>query len=116
MLAGGEEPEPAAVTYLAERLGVSTAAVSRAVDALVRERLVTRVEDKHDRRVRRVAITARGRDLAGELIAARMVGLEAFAASLSGAQRRKLDSAFDSLLERQEIASTFEELKGVRPQ
>lgn len=105
---------PAAVGDLADTLGVSLAAVSRAVDGLVRKRLVTRVEDERDRRVRRIAITGAGTRLAEELIATRMAGLEDFSASLTAAQRRKLDAALASLLEREEIASAFDQLRAVR--
>src|SRR5437016_4487625 len=53
MLAGPEGDEPYAGRDIAQRLEVSLASVSRAVDGLVRSRLVTRVEDSEDRRVRR---------------------------------------------------------------
>ena len=67
------------VTELAEELGISPASASRAVDALVRKKLATRVEDADDRRVRRVAITARGQELVDRIVAVRQAGLEAFA-------------------------------------
>jgi hypothetical protein len=38
-------------------------------------------------------------------------GLATFIAELSPAQRRKLSTALDSLLEREEIAIAYEELK-----
>jgi hypothetical protein len=41
--------------------------------------------------------------------------MEAFAASLSAAQRRKLDAAIDALMDREDIAETYEHLKGVGP-
>src|SRR3954453_9464517 len=47
---GAGEPWP--LPELASGLGLSIASVSRAVDGLVRKRMVTRVEDKQDRRVR----------------------------------------------------------------
>ena len=59
----GEEAEPRQVSELAERFGVSVPSMSRAVDALVKGKLATRVEDPDDRRVRRVAITAKGKKL-----------------------------------------------------
>src|SRR4051794_35960377 len=114
MLAGPEGEEPYAGRDIAERLQVSLASVSRAVDGLVRSRLVTRVEDADDRRVRRLTITDKGRRLAGEMVAARMADLEDFAASLTPAQRRKLDAALEAMLDNQEIraaAREFEEVK-----
>jgi DNA-binding MarR family transcriptional regulator len=108
----GEEAEPRQVSDLAETFGVSVPSMSRAVDALVKKRLATRVEDPEDRRVRRVAITARGKDLVNTLLVIRQAGMEMFAASLSPAQRRKLDAAVDSLMDREDIAAAYEILKG----
>jgi DNA-binding MarR family transcriptional regulator len=108
------EGEPRPVSDLAETLGLSVAAVSRAVEGLVKKRLVTRVEDEQDRRVRRLATTQKGADLANALIATRLAGLEAFASTLSAAERRKLDAALEALLDREEIAAAYEQLKKVR--
>ena len=109
-LAGpGQDAEPRQITEIAERLGLSVPSVSRAVDGMVRKRLITRVEDPHDRRVRRIAIAAKGEKLVSELVSMRLAGLEAFAATLTPAQRRKLDAAIDSM-EVEEMASTYKEL------
>jgi DNA-binding MarR family transcriptional regulator len=113
MLAGPEGEEPYAGRDIAERLEVSLASVSRAVDGLVRSRLVSRVEDPEDRRVRRLSITDKGRRLAGEIVAARMADLEAFAASLTEPQRRKLDAALEAMLDTEEIRAAALELEGI---
>jgi DNA-binding MarR family transcriptional regulator len=113
LLAGPEGDEPYAGRDVAERLKASLPSVSRAIDGLVRARLVSRVEDADDRRVRRLTITDKGRRLAGQIVAARMADLEAFAADLTPAQRRKLDAALESLLEREDIRAAAEELEGV---
>jgi DNA-binding MarR family transcriptional regulator len=107
----GEETDARQVSDLAEVLGVSVPSMSRAVDGLVKKRLATRVEDSEDRRVKRIAITAKGKQLVDTLLVVRQAGAEAFAASLTAAQRRKLDAAVDSLMDRQDIAETFEHLK-----
>ncbi len=110
-LAGpGESAEPRQITEIAERLGLSLPSISRAIDGMVRKRLVTRVEDEHDRRVRRIAIAPKGERLVGELVSMRLAGLESFASTLSAAQRRKLDAAIDALRDRDEIATTFDDL------
>lgn len=111
----GEETEAKQVSDLAETFGVSVPSMSRAVDTLVKKRLATRVEDSEDRRVRRVEITAKGKDLVDTLLVVRQAGMESFAASLSAAQRRKLDAAVDSLMDREDIAETYQHLKGVGP-
>jgi DNA-binding MarR family transcriptional regulator len=101
---------------LAAVFGVSVPSMSRAVDALVKEELATRVEDPDDRRVRQVKITAKGKELVDTLVTVRQAGIEAFAATLSPAQRRKLDAAVDALMEREDIAQTYELLtKGSEP-
>jgi DNA-binding MarR family transcriptional regulator len=112
-LAGlGEEAEPRHVSDLGETFGVSVPSMSRAVDALVKKRLATRVEDPDDRRVRRVAITRRGKDLVNTLLVIRQAGMETFAAGLSSTQRRKLDAAVDALMDREDIAAAYEILRG----
>jgi len=101
------EEDAGTVTALAEGLGISAASASRAADALVRKKLVTRVEDPDDRRVRRLALTSGGRELADRIISARLAGLEDFTASLNGDERRKLEAALDALLERPEVAEIY---------
>jgi DNA-binding MarR family transcriptional regulator len=111
----GQATEPRQVSDLAETFGVSVPSMSRAVDALVKKRLATRLEDPDDRRVRRVAITAKGKQLVDTLVVVRQAGMEAFAAGLTAAQRRKLDAAIDALMDRDDIAEAFEHLKEVGP-
>lgn len=96
---------------LAENVGLSMATISRAVDGLVEDGYVTRVEDPDDRRVRRIAITESGEEVVGRILTARLEGLREFSATLSSAERRRLDAALDLLLEREELAGTYEQLK-----
>jgi DNA-binding MarR family transcriptional regulator len=105
----GESTEPRHISEIGERLGLSVPSVSRAVDGMVRKRLVTRVEDRDDRRVRRIAIAPKGEKLVARLVSMRLAGLEAFAAELNAAQRRRLDVAIDAL-DIDEIAATYEQL------
>jgi DNA-binding MarR family transcriptional regulator len=111
----GEDAEARQVGDLAETFGMSVPSMSRAVDGLVKKRLATRVEDPEDRRVRRVAITARGTDLVDTLLVVRQAGMEAFAASLSAAQRRKLDAAIGALMDREDIAAAYARMREVAP-
>ena len=83
-------PDPLSAGQLAEQLGLSPAAMSRALDTLVRRRLATRRESRRDRRVRLVEIGERGQALVDELLALRTAGLEHFAAELEPEQRRRL--------------------------
>jgi DNA-binding MarR family transcriptional regulator len=109
----GKTAEPRQVGELAESFGVSVPSMSRAVDSLVKGGLATRVEDPDDRRARQVAITGKGKKLVETMVMVRQAGMEAFAATLSAAQRRKLDAAVDSLMDREDIAATYDHLKEV---
>jgi DNA-binding MarR family transcriptional regulator len=106
-LAGPDDAQPATVKDVAERLGISLASASRAVDDLVKRDLATRVEDAEDRRVRRVSLTADGQGVADELFASRLVGLETFVASLSSTERRKLEAALEVLLQRDDVGEAY---------
>jgi len=108
----GQTAEAWQVGDLAEVFGVSLPSMSRAVDSLVREKLATRVEDPDDRRARQVRITAKGKELVETLVTVRQAGIEAFASTLGAAQRRKLDAAVEALMDREDIAQTYEHLKG----
>jgi DNA-binding MarR family transcriptional regulator len=101
------DSEPATVKLVAEKLGISLASASRAVDGLVKRALATRVEDPDDRRVRRVSLTADGQKIADELMAARLAGLERFVETLAADERRKLEAALEVLLERDDIADIY---------
>jgi DNA-binding MarR family transcriptional regulator len=108
----GHAAEAWQVSDLAELFGVSVPSMSRAVDALVKAKLATRVEDPEDRRVRRVKITAKGKSLVATLVTVRLTGIESFVATLSAAQRRKLDAAVEALMDREDLAQTYKHLKG----
>ncbi len=106
-LAGARDEAAPALKPVAEGLGLSLPSVSRAVDGLVRAGLVARVEDPADRRQRLLSLTADGERLADRIMAARLAGLEQFAASLDAEERKRLDAALDLLLEREEIAAVY---------
>jgi DNA-binding MarR family transcriptional regulator len=74
---------------------------------MVRKKLVTRVEDPDDRRVRRLALTAKGQRLADQIISARLASLEEFTGALEAGERQKLEAALDALLERPEVAEIY---------
>jgi DNA-binding MarR family transcriptional regulator len=100
---GQEEPTELSVKEVAERLGISLPAASRALDPLVKRRLIARREDAEDRRVKRVRLTARGDALAARLMASRVASFEAVLQSFTDAEREKLAAAFAEVLTRPEI-------------
>ncbi len=108
-LAGGEESP--SVKQVAEGVGLSLPTVSRAVDGLVKRKLVIRTEDPDDRRQRMLALAASGRELADRILAARIEGLGQFAASLTDEERERLDDALELLLERPEIAAIYRQYR-----
>jgi DNA-binding MarR family transcriptional regulator len=107
----GNCPATWQVSDLSELLGSSLPAMSRAVEGLVKQGLATRVEDPTDRRVRLVRITEDGKGFVDKLTTVKRNGLEAFTSTLTAAQRRKLDAAVESLMDREDIATTYEHLK-----
>jgi DNA-binding MarR family transcriptional regulator len=99
-----DEPDDISVKGLADRLGLSLPAMSRAVDDLVRRELVTRTEDAEDRRMKRVRATAAGRRLLGKLIELRIAGLSGFLETLKPAERARLHKALAPIVAREDIA------------
>jgi DNA-binding MarR family transcriptional regulator len=85
------------VKELSDRLGLSLPGASRMVDALLRRGWLERREDPNDRRMKRVGITAQGREVLDRIEAARLAGLEDYAASLTPEQRARLSSALSDL-------------------
>lgn len=94
---------PLSLKEVAERLGISLPAASRAVDPLVRRGLVVRREDEEDRRIKRVSTTAEGDALTQRLMAARVAALEVLISGFSVTERRKLGDALDEIMARPEI-------------
>ena len=109
-LAGTLEESPT-LSPIAEKLGLSLPSASRAVDELVKRKLVARAEDPNDRRQRRLSVTKSGHELADRIVAARMEGLGQFAASLTEEERERLDEALALLLEREEIADVYHQFR-----
>lgn len=111
-LAGADaEEDPPTLKPVAEQLGLSLPSASRAVDGLVKRRLVARTEDERDRRQRLLALTPAGRELADRVMHARIEGLGQFAASLTEDERELLDRALSVLLEREEIADVYRQYR-----
>lgn len=82
-----------ALTELAPQMGLSVAAAGRAVDGLVRHGFVSRTEDLHDRRVKRLAPTTAGHAMLERVAEARLTGLRRFAQRLGDRERLALHDA-----------------------
>jgi DNA-binding MarR family transcriptional regulator len=85
---------------LSEDIGLSLAAVSRAVDGLVQRGEVKRQEDPSDRRSKLVTVTARGRATYERILAVRIAGVERFVDGLEPDEREALGAAVAPIVER----------------
>ena len=92
----GEQPLHA----LQQRVGLSVAATGRAVDALVRDGLATRREDEQDRRVKRIALAERGREVVERFAQARRSGFAEVVATLEEEERAALSAGLAPILAR----------------
>jgi DNA-binding MarR family transcriptional regulator len=97
--------EAESVKELGDHLGLSLAAMSRAAEGLVQRGLVDRHEDSQDRRIKRLSLTAPGRDLVQKMRESRMAGLAEFVASLNAKERALLVKALELIMARDEIVT-----------
>ncbi len=95
-----ELAEPHSIGALSERIGLSPAAVSRAIDGLVNHGEVARQEDPRDRRSKLVALTAQGRRTFRQLHAMRLAGLRDVLADLDPDERKTLMRGLEPLARR----------------
>ena len=94
------EGEERSVKALAESMGVSLAAMSRAVDGLHERGFVQREEDRADRRMKRVRLTDAGRSVPQALNEARLSALQDLMGSLDEDQAQALARALQLILGR----------------
>jgi DNA-binding MarR family transcriptional regulator len=92
-----------ALKEIADGLGLSDPATSRAVDGLVKRELVERSEDPADRRIKRVRLTSRGRKTIDELAAVRIATFQRLVEELSDHERARLADALEPILTRQDL-------------
>jgi DNA-binding MarR family transcriptional regulator len=88
---------------LAGLLGVGLAALSGMVDRLVVQDLVTRTEDRHDRRVRRIGLTKAGSELIGSIITAGVEKQRVLLSRLSAEELAVIARAGELLLKAAEL-------------
>ena len=100
------EDEGRSVKALADSLGLSLPATSRAVDGLYERGLVGREEDPEDRRMKRVRLTDAGRKVPLALSEARLSALAELIGSLGEEEASALSQALELILEsRADIAA-----------
>jgi DNA-binding MarR family transcriptional regulator len=79
--------------------GVTLPAVTHIVDRLEQKQFVQRAADPADRRAYVLELTRRGAELAAELLAVRMSGLERVVARLTPAQREHVIDGLQALVD-----------------
>lgn len=99
--------EERSVKALAESMGVSLPAMSRAVDGLFERGFVERDEDPLDRRMKRVRLTEAGRRVPLALNEARLSALKDLMSSLQDEEARALEHALALILERREEIAAY---------
>jgi DNA-binding MarR family transcriptional regulator len=108
--------EERSVKALAEALGVSLPAMSRAIDGLYERGFVDRRGDETDRRVKRVRLTDEGRTVPRALNEARLSALDELTGSLGDEEAAALEHALGLIVEhRAEIAAYRPAEEGARP-
>jgi DNA-binding MarR family transcriptional regulator len=100
----GETGAPS-LRELSDQLGLSLPGTSRAIDGLVKRGMVKRTGDPDDRRLKRLALTAKGRQVIKGLLEMRLAGLRAFVDGLEPAEREALHQGLQPLLRRPEMVA-----------
>jgi len=85
------------VSDVGAQLGVTNAAASQMIERLVQQGLVERTEDVHDRRVKHLSLTARGRALVQKGIEARRRWMDDLPKMLSAERQAAIVAALDYL-------------------
>ena len=83
---------------LANRMSVTPPAVTKIVDGLARRRLVARRQDRNDRRVTRLSLTASGQTRLDSVRDAASEFLSGLITELDDDQRRQLDGGLSALI------------------
>lgn len=96
-LGAGESPK--SVNEIADAVQLSLAAAGRTVDRLVTDGLVDRREDPADRRIKRVSLTATGRELVDGQLTVQRELVQRFVAGLPDTRRAALTEALRSVVD-----------------
>src|SRR5260370_34725162 len=87
-----------AVSDLSKPFGITMPGASQLVDKLVQEGLVERTESMHDRRMKQLALTSRGRALVRAGLDARLDWTHKLSATLTPEQRENITQAIAELI------------------
>lgn len=82
--------EPISAQYISQTIGLDKASVSRCFKRMSEDKLITLVEDEHDKRVRLATITTKGRKLHDQIIGLALTREEALLSKLSDKESETL--------------------------
>ena len=88
------------VTDLGEGLRISKAAASQMLEHLVKQKLILRLEDPQDRRIKQLSLTDKGYRTLEECIRVRQGWLDDLVSSLSADQKQQIAAAVKILIEK----------------
>lgn len=94
------------VSDIGDELGVTSAAASQLLERLVQQKLILRTEDPHDRRVKQIVLTDKGRRTLDQINPGRQGWLVNLASTLSPAEKEQVATALNLLIDK---ANQFEE-------
>lgn len=86
------------VSDLGDDLGVTSAAASQMLERLVQSHLILRSEDPHDRRVKQLILTDKGRQILQESLHARQGWLDDLAGALSPGEKEQIITSLNILI------------------
>jgi DNA-binding MarR family transcriptional regulator len=87
------------ISDISDRFEITAAAASQHVDNLVQAGMIERTEDAHDRRVRQIELSAKGRNLLEKGIHERYRWMDKLADALNEKDREKIAEALTVLTE-----------------
>ncbi len=90
------------VSQIADNLGITSAAVSQMLDSLVRQGLVTRREDPGDRRMKKIELSAKGREMIEEIMRAKKHWFKTLSERMNPAERSIVREGLKILIEKAE--------------
>jgi DNA-binding MarR family transcriptional regulator len=90
----------AGVSNLGDHLGVSNAAASQMVERLVEEKLIERVEDPDDRRMKKITLTDHGMQVIKESINARLDWIRDLADDLTPEEKKRITASIQLMVEK----------------
>jgi DNA-binding MarR family transcriptional regulator len=95
-----DRKEACGVSDIGDDLGMTSAAASQMLDRLVHQNLILRSEDQHDRRLKQIVLTAKGRQVLQASLQAGQSWLSDLANALTAAEKKQVLAALHILIEK----------------